>query len=526
MRASVEFDPEKIDSIFRPLDRGHAPGATVGIALHGRPLYRRAFGLANMELPIVLAPNMRMRIGSTSKHMTSLAYLLLCEQGRASLDDRVGDYLPELHATARSVTLRQLMAHVSGLRDAHEMAWQFSGTAAISSQDLLALYQKIDTVNSEPGSAWSYNNGGYLILSAAIERITGEALEDVLTERIFRPVGMLDTLLRRRDIDLVPNSATLHATGPTGLFERASFGTALAGEGGIVSTVDDMLRWLAHMDDPRIGSAETWAMLARPYQLPNGTLTGYGLGLIVHEYRGMATVSHGGGVVGGNSQMLKVPSAGLDIVIMLNRDDVSAPRLANQVLNACIAGLPPAPQPSECPCAHGVFRSATTGRVIELFERDGQQIVSIDGYDWPFVAAAEGVLEPDPIWSYLKLRVLLYGGHQYPTSVEFEDFGHSDRLVRLEPPEERPREIPAGTYSSASAGLEAVIGVEGECITLLARSRFGSHTYALVPLASGLWRARSLRAIPWDAILSFAPDGREFHLSALRTRRLKFVRQR
>ena len=93
----VKFDEEKVDSIFAELDQCHLPGAAVGIAVDGLPVYRKGFGLASMELPVLLSPTIRMRIGSTSKHFTCLAYLLLCEEGRAEIDDPIGKYLPELH---------------------------------------------------------------------------------------------------------------------------------------------------------------------------------------------------------------------------------------------------------------------------------------------------------------------------------------------------------------------------------------------------------------------------------------------
>src|SRR6185503_9399615 len=112
----------------------------------------------------------------------------------------------------------------------------------------------IDDVSAAPGTTWSYNNGGYLKLSVAIERITGESLENVLRKRIFEPAGMHDTLLRRWDTDFVPNSATLHTAGADGTYGRNYMGLAIAGEGGIASTVDDMLKWLAHMDHPVVGT--------------------------------------------------------------------------------------------------------------------------------------------------------------------------------------------------------------------------------------------------------------------------------
>ena len=211
----VELNEQKIDAIFADIDQCHLPGAAIGIAVNGRPVYRKGFGLASMDLPLVLTPGIRLRIGSTSKHFTCCAYLLLCEEGRAGMDDPVGKYLPELHPVTQKVTMRQLMASTSGLRDVDDIFLQFNdsygwdGGAArsVRSADLLALYRSIDDVNAAPGTAWIYNNGGWLILSTVVERITGQSLEQVLWERIFEPVGMHNTLLRRVDTDFLPNTA-------------------------------------------------------------------------------------------------------------------------------------------------------------------------------------------------------------------------------------------------------------------------------------------------------------------------------
>ena len=325
-RVAVKTDESRIDSIFAQLNSSHLPGAIVGIAIDGRPVYRKAFGVANSELPLGLSTSLKMRIGSTTKHFSCLAYLLLCEKGKAQIDDSIGKYLPEVHPTSRGITIRQLMGHVSGIRDASDICWHFSGTGKpVSSSELLSLYKSIDDINAAPGKSWIYNNGGYQLLSAALERITDQSLEDVLQELIFRPVGMYDTALRRFDTDFVPNSVTLHTPKPDKTFEKAYLGTALMGEGGMVSTVDDMLLWLRHMDSPEVGSPESWRLLRLPQTLTNGTSTGYGLGLMSGQFEGLETIGHAGTVLGGTADMLKVESAGLDVVVLVNRGDVRIP---------------------------------------------------------------------------------------------------------------------------------------------------------------------------------------------------------
>ena len=336
--ATPSVDAARIDALFAAYDSCHAPGVAVGIAIRGRPVYRRAFGLANIELGQTLSPGIRMRIGSTTKHFAALAYMLLVEEGLASLDDPVRRHIPEMSpAVADGVTMRQLMSHTSGLRCSLDLSMQLNGLGHFMSHpDTLDLFAAQDTVNFAPGTSWSYNNGGYTALSVAIERLTGQRLEDVLRERIFQPVGMTDTLLRRVDSDFVPNSATLHMLGGDGSFTRDYLGMEVSGEGGMVSTVDDMLRWMAHMDHPVVGTPGTWAAMKTPYVLENGYSTRYALGLSVGGYRGQTTIEHGGTVMGGGCQMIKAVEAGLDIIVIANRAGVDAMSLADRIIDACV----------------------------------------------------------------------------------------------------------------------------------------------------------------------------------------------
>jgi CubicO group peptidase (beta-lactamase class C family) len=519
----VDFDEKRIDSVCADLDRCHLPGAAVGIAIRGTPVYRKGFGLASMELPVSLSPTIRMRIASITKHFAALAYLLLCEEGRAGIDDPIGKYLPELHPVARQVTVRQLMGHIGGLRDAYDLLYHFSGTGArVCSDEVLSLYRAGDDVNTAPGVTWSYSSGGYVMLTAAIERIASRSLEDVLRERIFAPVGLHDTLLRRWDTDFVPNSATLHATTPTGGYDRSYLGSALAGEGGMVSTVDDMLRWLAHMDAPIVGSAGTWQTLKTPLKLANGTSTGYGLGLMSGRYRGFETLFHPGGVSGGNAQMLKVPAASLDIIVMLNRHDVLGMTLAERILDVCLPALAPLADGPGRPIATGTFQSPATGRVIQLLDKEEQQIVSLEGFDMPVVADQQGVLRPSGAFGYLKHTVMLRGDPEKPSAIRFSDFGNPDELVRVEPVGGSDvREI-AGRYRSVATGTEATFPCSQDGPQLHTVGPFGSATYALECIAAGLWRATS--PMPRSAILSFDQDAASFRFSSWLTRALPFRR--
>lgn len=515
------LDEAEIDAIFAGIDQCHLPGAAVAIAIGGVPVYRKGFGLANMELPLLLGPSMRMRIGSTTKHFTALAFLLLCEEGRAGLDDPVGRYLPELHAVSRNVTMRQLMGHTGGLRDAMALSMTINGPRApLTDAQLVALYETIDDVEFQPGTSWSYNNGGYVLLTAAIERIAGESLGELLRKRIFEPLGMYDTLLRRWDTDFVPNSATLHFRLPDGRFTRDAMGMELSGAGGLVSTMDDMLRWLRHMDAPIIGSAESWRLMRDPHRLGNGTSTGYGLGLIMGDYRGVATVSHGGGVVAGNSQMIKVPAAGLDISIAVNRADVSGADLANRIIDACVEGL--APRRDVPFDKHdAVFVSRRDGRVVELTAHGEVQLLAIDnGPPLPVTADEAGAMRLPDILSFILQSASVDGD-----ALRFTDFGDEDRLDRIDVRASAEIGDRTGDYGAPAIDARARIAlVDGEA-RLRMTGPHGATDYVLQPITEAIWKATPTGPFAMlSGILTFMPDEDAFAFACGRMRKLRFTR--
>lgn len=507
----VEFDEKAIDAIFANVDQSHGAGCAVGIAIGGTPVYRKGFGLANMELPIVLSPATRMSIGSITKHFACLAFMLLVEEGRVSLDDPVGQHLPELHPLTHRVTMHQLMGHLGGLRDAYDIISLFSGVSnQVTAAETLSIYRDVDDVNSEPGTRFSYNNGGYVILAAVIEKVAGQAFRDVLRQRIFEPLGLHDTLLRSFELEFLVGAATLHAKGPNGVFQKGHRFLEGGGQGGIYSTVDDMLRWLRHMDAPTVGSPETWRLMTAPMTQSNGVSTGYAMGLIASDYRGAGTIHHSGGVVGGNAQMTKVPGAGLDIVVMVNRDDVISPRLVHQIMDVCLPGLDARRAAASAAIRQGVFRSAESGRIVQLFERGGEQIVAVDGIDMLYAAADETHLCPATVGVPDRQSIVLIGDRNTPSALELKEFGHSEILAKVPPAKSTDPQAIAGRYRCEMTGAELFISGEAE---MWSEGRFGTAHYKLAPIAEHIWRGRLEGATPVDAMLAFSDGAKTLEFS-------------
>jgi CubicO group peptidase (beta-lactamase class C family) len=514
------FDEKKIDAIFAPLDQCHKPGAAVAIAIGGVPVYRKGFGLASIELPALLTTTMRMRIGSTTKHFACLAFMLLCEDGKAGIDDPIEKHIPEIHAVAHGATMRQIMGHTSGLRDLLSITLLTNGLGApVTEEQMVSYYETIDDVDFAPGTAWSYNNGGYQLLTAVIERVAGEPLDDVLRKRIFQPAGMYDTMLRRWDRDFVPNSATLHMIDGKGGYIRDTMGMEMTAPGGVVSTMDDMLVWLKHMDAPTVGTAETWALMREPHRLSNGQSTGYGLGLMTVPYRGVETITHGGTVVGGNSQMIKVPFAGLDISIALNRSDANAAVLANQVIDLLVEGLEALPDSAHAEAKSGLYVSRTSKRVVELTVQDNKQLFSLDGSQGtPVTPDEDGVLQLPAIMQFLQTT--------FTPGVEtgrLAEFGNAEELEKVEPNREAKLSGYVGIYRSEPLGAVAkVIDCDGNG-QLAIEGRHGGAIFNLTPLTDTIWRASGVGALALIAgIVTFNMGGLD--ISFTRMKHMRFSR--
>lgn len=531
--AALRIDERVIDDIVERYIGTGEPGAAVGIAVGDQVVYRKAFGLASMETGTPLTPRTRMRIQSGSKQFTCLAYLLLCERGLARIDDPLRHVLPEVHPVADHVTMLDLMAHTSGLREAQDIRYQFSGMdREVPSSALVDMYASMSDTEFAAGTDYAYNNGAYHLLSAVIERVSGMSLEDYFATEIFRPIGMHDTVLRRSEVALLPNAAINHIASGQGRFERSPAVGALVGNGGIASTLDDMLRWLIHMDRPVVGNADSWSLMRTARALPNGASTGYGLGLVLDTYRGIATVAHPGGTVGSNSQTLKIPSCDLSLEILVNRHDVSSVEIGNLILDSCLALPPSAAVPAPRPgiIGDGVYRSAQTGRVARMFRRQGAQFAHLNNLDVPLAMDDHEEWRPTGAFASMPLTIIEGVADDETPWVSLIELGRSDRCDLIVGGQSCDAGSVIGSFDSRETGTRLVIDGDAAAnpmvLHMVSHGQFGVAHFSLDFVAERLWKATSTDPILFWAggLLAFDPDYRTLGFSGARTRDLRFVR--
>ncbi|WP_395681764.1 serine hydrolase domain-containing protein [Inquilinus sp.] len=479
----------RIDTLFAPWAKADSPGAVVAVRRHGREIHRGCYGLAQLPHRIPLSGRSVMRIASQTKQFTVLLALMLETEGKLSLQDDVRSHLSWLPEFPRTVTLQHLAANVSGLRDYVEIM-ELGGQSPLSPAPRAMLRRVIGEhagVNFPAGDDLIYCNAGFLLLYEVIEQVAGLGFNELLRDRITGPLGMNQTLLLKRDDEIVPHLADHHTKGPDGAWRRAWAGEEANGDGGIVSSADDMQVWLANLNDPKVGAAEL-ARMARPGATVNGRPSPYGLGLVTTDYRGHRSIGHGGAMAGARSEGVRFPDLGLDIVILANTDDIAPFSLARRIVDAVLDRPPGPPHSAEAgarlAAAAGLYHDAATDDVFAIAQKDGVPVLGGNGGKAQIEEVEPEVFQPERGIIPLRLALRPDGG------IDADWFGRKRHYRRLS---DGPAEVPAdaaGRYGDPALALEAEIVLEGETARLRLRSSFAVLDAVLRPVAPGLLLAR------------------------------------
>lgn len=318
--------------------RADRPGGVVLVARHGRPLLRRAYGMADLELGLRMQPDHVLKIASITKEFTAVAVLQLVAEGKLALSDDVRDHLPGFATHRRRITIEQVLTHTSGLPNLVDLP----GFGTLAREDrgvnaLLALTKDVP-LHFEPGTSYRYSDTGYILLGAIIERLTGQRYGDYVETKIFRPLGMRNSYYAD-DSRIIPGRVRGYSVrdGETVLAPYISMMVPHAA-GALASTVDDLLRWHLAL---RLNSIIPRTLLERawrPRTLPDGTRSGYGFGFQLCTLADHRTVEHGGFINGFLANALQLPDDDLDVIVLVNNDadapdpGVVARRLARFIL--------------------------------------------------------------------------------------------------------------------------------------------------------------------------------------------------
>lgn len=404
----------RADSVFQRFDRTDSPGCALGVYQDGKVLYARGYGMASLELGVALSPRSVLDVGSISKQFTAMAVLMLQQEGKLSLDDPIRKYIPEMPAYADRLTLRRALSQTSGLRDLYVMWSQTGRTFAGDTIDALRVITRSAEPNYEPGARYLYTNSGWILAAQIVYRLTGKTLAQFADERIFKPLGMLDTRYLSDASLIIPNLATAYSPRATGGFRvaRSPYDGAIMGAGAVHTTVEDFGRWLANYDAATVGSREIIATMTTATTLNDGTPAtsgasqAYAVGLNVGTMRGLRVVSHGGSWAGYRGHFLRFPDQRMAIATFCNLSTSGPDSLARKVAGiylgdrmqpdsatewgVALAAAPRVEAPvSELRALTGVWRNVERGEVRRL-RLSGDTLFSLDGERSRVVALGGG----------------------------------------------------------------------------------------------------------------------------------------
>jgi D-alanyl-D-alanine carboxypeptidase len=316
--AVASKDAAAIDALFKSAVRPGEPGLAAIVVRKGETLYRAAFGLANVELGVPLQPNHVFRIGSVTKQFTSAAIMMLAEEGRLAVTDPITKFLPDYPTQGKTITVEHLLTHTSGIQSYTDMPkWRNMFRQDMSLTELIDLF-KNEPMQFEPGARWRYNNSGYILLGAIIEKVSGKKYADFVQERIFTPLGMKDTRYDVTDQVIPRRAAGYGRAGDRIVNAQYLSMTQPYAAGALMSTVDDLAKWDAALTAGRLVNADSLAKSFASYTLAGGDESGYGYGWSAGRYEGLAVQQHGGGIHGFRSHVLRIPSDGVYVAVLSN----------------------------------------------------------------------------------------------------------------------------------------------------------------------------------------------------------------
>ena len=461
--------PEQVSKIFAAFNHTNTPGCAVGVSVAGNEVLHAAYGMADLEHHVALAPDSVFEAGSVSKQFTAAAVLLLAEQGKLSLSDPISKYFPELPDYGTPITIDHLLHHTSGLRDwgaVVEAAGWPRGTREYSNAWVLDIASRQKELNFKPGDEWSYTTTGYNLLAILVQRVSGKSLAQFTQDNIFVPLGMQTTRWRDDFQRIVPNRAIAYEQSDGVQRQLMPFENAY-GNGGLLTTVDDLLRWNARFGGSRIGDSTFIESELEPGKLNDGRSLFYSAGLFITTHDGAREINHDGSTAGYSTWLGYYPSQQLSVAVLCNEAGVNATLLGRKVVDVY---LPPSVADEAAaagktdvtlvPDAEGLYESRHNHVAFAIERKDGKLVMR---GRFPIAATSatsfrlvpEGTtyeLETDASGEVTSMRAMSMG---YQTDI-------FDKVERARPTQDEMQAM-AGEYVSdeAESTLKVVLTPKG-----------------------------------------------------------------
>jgi CubicO group peptidase (beta-lactamase class C family) len=318
------------------------PGCAAAVSLNGDVVFEKAFGLADLEHNVPNTPQTIFESGSVAKQFTAAALVLLQHEGKLSIDDPVRKYIPELPDYGAPLTIRHLLNHTAGLRD---WGTVLSLTGAGRGERVISQILAFDVITHQraldftPGAEYSYSNSGYNLAAIIVERVSKQKFPAFVAERLFKPLGMTNSSWRDDYQRIVPGRAQAYSRQGNGPWRLNMPFMNVYGNGGMLTTVGDWMKWNAMLDSQSLGAPLVTALETRGV-LNDGRKIAYALGLTVDTYKGLKDVSHGGATAGYQTFLARYPDQKVSIGVMCNGTSPGSGGIAASITDEIFGPFP------------------------------------------------------------------------------------------------------------------------------------------------------------------------------------------
>jgi len=330
----------QVDELFTVWDNKERPGAAVAVVQNGAIVYKKGYGMSNLEYDIPIVPSTIFHIASVSKQFTVFSILLLESEGKLTLDDDIRKYIPEVPDFGKTITLRHLASHTSGLRDQWNLlamaGWRLDDV--ITKEHVLKLISKQQELNFDPGEEYMYCNTGFTLLAEVVARVSGVSFATFTKERIFKPLKMNNTLFYDDHEKIVKNRAYSYHSDSSG-YKKSVLSYANVGATSLFTTVEDLSLWALNFSSPKIGSPELITKMNTPAVLNSGKTFGGALGQFVGEYKGLNEIQHGGADAGYRSYLTRFPDHNFSVVVFSNDASFGSGSMAHKITDIYLREL-------------------------------------------------------------------------------------------------------------------------------------------------------------------------------------------
>jgi len=338
-RAAISSAKEILSAAYE----ADEPGAAVVVMEQGKVILSEGYGIANLEWNIPISPDTVFRVGSITKQFTAAGIMLLQEQGKLSVSDSITEYLDDYPTHGHEITIEHLLTHTSGIMSYTNLPGYMEGgdiRRDVSTEELIEVFDDLP-MEFAPGTSWNYNNSGYVLLGAIIEKVSGETYAEFIEKHITTPLGLANTSYENSNI--VPRRAAGYFADGEDTYVNAAYlsMTQPHSAGSLISTVGDLAKWNDALVNGELVSKDSYEQMTAGFRLADGKLYPYGFGLGLGKLRGQAVIAHSGGIHGFSAYGLWHPEKQVYVAVLTNANGYSpGPTTVGKKVAAAIIGDP------------------------------------------------------------------------------------------------------------------------------------------------------------------------------------------